>query len=389
MVPKTPLVSRHLLFLILILILVVAIPLHFYINSELENSRYRDAEALQKYAQKVANKIYRFSNGSGSEFYFPRSRIFQAGLYGMGDEEIFSLLERPAADPTEQVTREADRLYLKYPLKANVFRGAYLVVSKQLNYSRLIVNVLVILMVVTLLVLLATFSIIRQSAEPYRRLNRYLENFIKDAMHEMKTPIGVILLNLDGLGSLYENNTMILRAKSALKNMIVVYEDLEFFVKTKRVHHPKQQIDFSLFCHERIAFFSDLLRAKDIKVTADITENIPLHFSRLELSRIIDNTLSNAVKYSKNATEITLSLHEEAYRIVLRICDQGQGIADSARIFERYYRGDKISGGFGIGLNIVKKICEQHHVEISVESEVGKGSCFTYRFQKEEKKSLV
>ncbi len=384
---KRPPISRHLFFLILILILVVAIPLHFYINSELENSRYRDAQALQAYAQKVANKIYRFSNGNGSEFYFPRSNIFQAGLYDVTDQEIFSLLDRPATDPAEQITQEANRLYLQYPLKENVFRGAYLVVSKALSYSHLIVNVLVILMVVTLLVLLATFSIIRQSAEPYRRLNRYLEHFIKDAMHEMKTPIGVILLNLDGLEHRYPKDTMITRARSALKNMIVVYEDLEFFVRNKRSHHPKQQIDFSHFCRERILFFGDLLQAKEMTVEEHITEGILYYFSPIELSRILDNTLSNAIKYSKNNTKITVTLVREPGGILLSIEDQGRGIEDTKRIFERYYRGDRISGGFGIGLNIVKNICRNHGIVIEVTSQKGKGARFAFLFK--EKKSLA
>jgi signal transduction histidine kinase len=368
--------------------LIVSLPLHFYITSELENSEYRDREMLQKYAQKVANRIYTFSNSSEREFYFPRSNLFQGALYDQAGNSLFSLQEQPFILEDEGFAQQEGYRYYTTILKGNVFDAYYLVIAKKNTHAKLIVNVLVILMVTALLVFLALFFILRQSTEPHRQLHRYLENFIKDAMHEMKTPLGVILLNLDGLSSLYENNTMILRAKSALKNMIVVYEDLEFFVKTNRVHHPKQQIDFSDFCHERIEFFGDLLRAKNIKVTSDIGEDIVLCFSRLELSRIIDNTLSNAIKYSKNATEITLSLYEKDQHSILKICDQGRGIENISRIFERYYRGDKISGGFGIGLNIVKKICDQHHVEIQVLSTEGHGTCFNYAFPKKEKKTL-
>jgi len=207
-------------------------------------------------------------------------------------------------------------------------------------------------------------------------------------MHEMKTPLGVILLNLDGLSALYENNTMLLRARSALKNMIVVYEDLEFFVKTKQVHHPKQEIDFSAFCHERIAFFGDLLSAKEIEVVSQIEEGITLYFSKLELSRVLDNTLSNAIKYSRNGTQITVTLHKEDMAIFLEVSDEGGGIEDKQKIFDRYYRGDKISGGFGIGLNIVKNICEQHHVRIEVDTIMGEGTSFRYHFPNRDKKTL-
>jgi len=372
--------KRHLLFQVLILILIVAIPMHFYINSELENSRYKEEGALLQYAQKVANKIYRFSNEGGSEFYFPRSNIFRSALYGADGATIFSLLEHRSEVFIEKSGEINGVLYLKYPLKENVFYGAYLIVSKPLTYSHLITNVLVILMVITLLVLLATFSIIRQSAEPYKRLNRYLENFIKDAMHEMKTPIGVILLNLDGLESRYPKDTMITRARSALKNMIVVYEDLEFFVRNKRSHHPRQEIDLTHFCRDRIAFFGDLLQAKAIMVNEEIEEGIFLEFSSIELSRILDNTLSNAIKYSKNNTCITVTLKREERGTRLSIADQGRGIEDTGRIFERYYRGDKISGGFGIGLNIVKNICDKHGIVIHVLSKKGEGTQFDFLF---------
>ena len=204
------------------------------------------------------------------------------------------------------------------------------------------------------MVFILTFFIIKQSLEPYKKFNIYLENFIKDAMHELKTPIGVILLNLDLLDNIYENNKMVKRSKSALKNMIVVYEDLEFFVRKNRVEHPKEHINISDFFKERIEFFMDLINSKQMRIKQNIQNDLYLNFSKLELSRIIDNTISNAIKYSKNGTKIEIYLQEKQNNIVLKVLDEGKGIQNIDKIFDRYYRGDKISGGFGIGLSIVK-----------------------------------
>ena len=373
--------SRYILFQVLILILIVAIPLHFYIISELENSRYRTEKELERYAQRVAHKIYLFSNSNEQEFYFPRSTIFKSAIYDAEGEPLFSLLEQAPVLSFANFETQQGHYYLKFPLKPNIFNAQMLVIDKKISHARLFVNVLVILMVITLLVLFAILSIIRHSAEPYQQFNRYLENFIKDAMHEMKTPMGVILINLDGLDNLYQNNTMIMRAKSALKNMIVVYEDLEFFVRKNRVEHPKERLDLSQFVQERIAFFDDLLRSKEITVAQKIEEGLIIHFSRLELSRIIDNTLSNAIKYSPSHTKMTVSLHEKQ-QILLSIADQGRGIKDTGKVFERYYRGEKISGGFGIGLSIVKAICEKNRVTVEVISSKEKGASFIYYFKK-------
>ena len=377
--------SRYILFQVLILMLIVAIPLHFYVASELENNRYKMEQELQGYAQRVAHKIYLFSNSNEQEFYFPRSNIFKSGIYNEEGKHIFSLFEKGVDLSFTHFGKQEGYYYLKFRLKPNVFDAPILVVGKKISHARLFVNVLVILMVISLLVLFAILSIIRHSAEPYKQFNRYLENFIKDAMHEMKTPMGVILINLDGLSDSYQDNTMIMRARSALKNMMVVYEDLEFFVRKSRSEHPKEQLNISQYVQERVVFFDDLLRAKGIAVDQQIEHELTIVFSRLELSRIIDNTLSNAIKYSPSGTMITVGVRKEGEEILLIISDQGRGVKDTEKIFERYYRGEKISGGFGIGLSIVKAICDKNDVEIEVKSTLREGSEFVYHFQKSDR----
>ena len=371
MVDKKLIGFKYIFLQAIILVLIATIPMHFYINSELNNEILQDNIELQIYAKKVANKIYKFSNSNQIEFYFPRSDIFKSAIYDKNNKVIFSLMDN---------TSGQNKRHFKYKLKENVFGAKTLVTSKKVSHSKIVLNALIILTIVVLLVFLSSFFIIRQSTEPYKKFNIYLENFIKDAMHEMKTPIGVILLNLDGLSVLHGKNKMIKRAKSALKNMIVVYEDLEFFIRKNAVEHPKVDINLSSFCEDRIEFFMDLLNSKDIEVLKEIQGNLHIAFSKLELSRIIDNTISNAVKYSKNKTTIYLSLAQKSDKIILKIRDEGKGIEDTTKIFNRYYRGDKITGGFGIGLNIVKKICDKNGVHVEVNSQPKVGSQFTFTF---------
>ncbi len=380
MVERNFLSIRYLLAQIIILILIITIPLHFYIKSELENSRFRDEIELKSYAKKVASKIYIFSNSDEKEFYFPRSNVFQGALYDSTGGEIFSLLKQKIELFSSKIATKDGKIYLQIGLKPNIFNAANLVVSKNITYVKIIQNVLAILIVVSFLVFVLIFFIIKHSLEPYKKFNLYLENFIKDAMHELKTPIGVILLNLDLLDNTYRENKMIKRSKSALKNMVVVYDDLEFFVRKNRVEHPKEQINISEFVKERVEFFMDLIESKEMTIKQIIDDKLYLNFSKLELSRIIDNTISNAIKYSKNRTIITIYLQKVDKNLVLRVIDEGRGIEDIDKIFHRYYRGDKISGGFGIGLSIVKNICDKNAVHIEVKSRLGVGSEFIFTF---------
>ncbi len=373
---------KYILLHTVILIIVATIPIHFYINSEMNNESINNKLELSAYAQKVANKIYKFSNSDKTEFFFPRSNVFKSAIYNKDGVVIFSLLDKNIQPFSSKILENEGIIYLKYRLKNNVFNASTVIVSKKISHKKIVINVLSIMIITMLLALLATIFIIKQTAEPYKKFNEYLENFIKDAMHEMKTPLGVILLNLDILDTTYTKNKMVRRAKSALKNMMVVYEDLEFFVRKNVVENPKTDINLSNFCKDRINFFMDLLNSKKITIIDKIEENIIINFNELELSRIIDNTISNAIKYSKNNTTIYIFLNKNDDLIKLKIKDQGKGIENCKDIFNRYYRGDKISGGFGIGLNIVKNICDKNSVHINVTSKVGTGSTFTYTFRK-------
>lgn len=371
---------KYLFLFVLILIAIATLPLYFYINSEVQKNSLVDKILLEKYAQKVAYKIYQFSNSYEKEFFFPRSNIYTSAIYDENEKMLFSLFEKPVLLIRENTVTDDGYTYLKYRLKENVLGVKYLLIAKKISYLPIILNVLFMLIITVVLLFMATLFLVKQSSEPYKRFNKYLENFIKDAMHEMKTPIGVILLNLDGLDATYPKNKMIQRAKSALKNMVVVYEDLEFFVRKNVVEHPKEHINLSTFTKERIEFFKDLLEAKEIFVNKQIEPLLYVEFSKLELARVIDNTLSNAIKYSKNATTITVKVFEKEEKIYLQICDEGKGIKEKEKIFDRYYRGDKISGGFGIGLSIVKTICDKNSVAIELESSPKRGSIFTFIF---------
>ena len=199
-------------------------------------------------------------------------------------------------------------------------------------------------------------------------------------MHELKTPIGVARINVDMLQLRLKNDKNILRIKSALKNMTVIYEDLEYYMQQNEVKDEKRDIEFSNFLAKRVEFFNDLAISKNITFYKNIEENIIINFNEIELYRIIDNNISNAIKYSKESSNITITLKKEEDSIKLIFKDEGVGIKDSSKIFERYYRGDKITGGFGIGLSIVKKICNKNGIKIEITSHINEGSTFTYIF---------
>jgi len=140
----------------------------------------------------------------------------------------------------------------------------------------------------------------------------------------------------------------------------------------------------SQFLHERVEYFSEVASMKGITLLHDIQEGIFLEMNAKQFGRVVDNNLSNAIKYSYEQGTIEVRLHLlEDKRCALSFKDSGIGIEDVDKIFSRYYRENRQTGGFGIGLNIVSSIIKKANIEIKVDSAPKKGATFTYIFPKE------
>ena len=124
---------------------------------------------------------------------------------------------------------------------------------------------------------------------------------------------------------------------------------------------------------------------KQILLKYRIDENLPPETNLNLLEQALVNLVDNAVKYSSEGTRIDLSAKIDDGILLINVIDQGQGIPEKHlhRIFERFYRVDKARsrklGGTGLGLAIVKHIIQAHGGDISVKSEVAKGSSFNIR----------
>jgi len=141
--------------------------------------------------------------------------------------------------------------------------------------------------------------------------------------------------------------------------------------------------DLSAFVQDAGDRFSGLLTNPKVKVVTEVEPDIRLWYDENAVTIILSNLLSNAEKFTDEG-QITLSLNREWDRVRLSVRDTGCGISeeDQARIFDSYYQvpGQQQSSGIGIGLALVKKLCELHHIDLSVNSRPGQGSEFRLLF---------
>ncbi len=205
------------------------------------------------------------------------------------------------------------------------------------------------------------------------------DSFIKHSIHEINTPLAVIMTHIDLFKMKEGENRYLSKIEAASKIIGNIYSDLSYMVKKDRFLYEKKNLNISTFLEDRIDFFSEIALGNRHNIISEIQDDVWLYFSEEELQRIIDNNLSNAIKYANKGTEVKISLVQEKEETVLKFVSISPKIEDTKSIFKAYKREDDVKGGFGLGLEIVYTICKKENIEIEVQSDDNM-TAFIYKF---------
>jgi len=208
------------------------------------------------------------------------------------------------------------------------------------------------------------------------------DSFIKHSIHEINTPLAVIMTHIDLFKMKEGENRYLSKIEAASKIIANIYEDLSYMVKKDRFVYKKEMIDMSEFLLERVDFFLEISLGNNHKIHTNIEKDIHLYMSSEKLQRIIDNNLSNAIKYANKATDIDVSLVENKNEIILSFLSKSPKISDTKAIFKAFTREDNVKGGFGLGLEIVHSICVKENISIDLTSN-DTHTIFKYTFKKD------
>lgn len=207
------------------------------------------------------------------------------------------------------------------------------------------------------------------------------DSFIKHSIHEINTPLAVIMTHIDLYKMKEGDNRYLSKIEAASKIISNIYEDLSFMVKKDRVEYRPKTMDFSAFILDRVDFFYEISLGNKHKIITHIQEGIECYFCPEKLQRIVDNNLSNAIKFANRGTDVEIFLHTEDEKIVLSFLSRSPKIKDIKGIFKAYKREDDVKGGFGLGLEIVHSICVEENIMIDLKSDDNQ-TIFTYIFNK-------
>ncbi len=221
--------------------------------------------------------------------------------------------------------------------------------------------------------------------EKTRHLNSLIksqDSFIKHSIHEINTPLAVIMTHIEIYEMKYGKNRYLSKIEAGAKMISTIYDDLGYMVKKDRLHYEKILMDFSSFLRGRVEFFEEIAEGNHHHIITDIEDGIDVLFNDIELQRVIDNNLSNAIKFSKKKSDIGIILKREDSFILLEFLTYSPKIIDTKLIFEPFHREASTEIGFGLGLEIVGSICKKEGVIVCVDSDE-MVTRFSYQFRRE------
>lgn len=215
------------------------------------------------------------------------------------------------------------------------------------------------------------------------------KQFTSDVSHELRTPMTVIMaqceLILDGdeerSAAEYKAALEVIKRQGGRMSRLI--SDMLQFTRLERKagSYVMENICLSEI-FESVCEDMALLQTNGITLKYDIEENIHVKGNRELLSRLITNMISNSYKYGNENGHIEVALCREKGKARLTVTDDGIGIApdDLDKVFNRFYQADssRSGGGTGLGLSMVREIASMHGGEAYAESELGKGSVFTF-----------
>ena len=232
-----------------------------------------------------------------------------------------------------------------------------------------------IFLVLEILIFIISRKITSWLIKPVETTFQKQKEFIEDASHELKTPLSVIITSCDMLESSTKNNKWLTNIKNESNRMNSLISDLLDLASTEHEETFNMKLDnISKVIELSVLTFEAKAYEKDLILNYSIEPDINIYFDENSIKQLIEILLDNAIKHSKAATAITVTLTSSKNIVELKIKNHGDTIpkGEEEKIFERFYRIDKSrnrnENRYGLGLAIAKNIVNKHQGTIKAYS---------------------
>lgn len=224
---------------------------------------------------------------------------------------------------------------------------------------------------------------LNSEVERNHELLKYNRSCIADTIHQIKTPLTNIMMNGEMIKSATEGESLtcyIDRIDSSINMISNSCDDLAYAITLDTIEYTPFEIDLTETIRQRIFFFTTISHLSFKNIEFALMDEAIVFMNQIELERLLDNNLSNAIKYADAHKPIVVSLVNNEQVALLQFESFGKQILNKERIFDEGYREEHGKRGLGLGLSMVRAICLKYGIIYSVSSEDGKNT-FTYQFK--------
>ena len=362
-------------FLVLVILSVVSF-LYYQFQEDLMLQEKR--QILQNYSNDLVYRLKDLHVNIDKNDIYPRDERFESAVYDSDKRKIFSTLKSRNVSLDEVIYLNKDYIHFIKEPESYYLGSKYIVVEildDKIWFENIKYKMVVYFLLAFAFMLFLGYFISKLFLKPMRDALHLLDRFIKDTTHELNTPVSAIIANIEMIDKNLLDDKLakkINRIEIGAKTISNIYEDLTFITLNNQIISNNENIDLSTILKQRIDFFNSIANMKKIDFQIYIKEEVFIFCDVKKISKLIDNLISNAIKYNKISGFIRIVLTKNS----LIIEDSGKGISKEnlEKLFERYSRFDKSVGGFGIGLNIVSLIAKEYDFKIEVTSNIDVGT---------------
>jgi two-component system OmpR family sensor kinase len=354
----------------------------FYISSK-HHLLDQQRESLKYEAEHIKSQLRILHQSNTQKLVYPRHEYIKSAIYNLDKVYIFGTFQK---EQSLDINKYGRNLYYITKIEPYYLGAAYLLVSKAIVFApieKLQKSIFLFMLGAGLFFTILGYFLGKLFVAPMRDAMEQLNHFIQDTTHELNTPISTILTNIEMIETFSkddEKSTELKRIEIASKTLSRIYDDLTYLNLNHKYHRNIVNLNMGILVEERMLYFSAMAEAKGLQVSVDTDPNIILQIDRNDAIRLIDNLISNAIKYNRSKGVLHVILTKKQFSVK----DTGIGIGskDLQTIQQRFKRANKSEGGFGIGLDIVNQVVNSYGFILEVSSKEGKGTEVRVKWEK-------
>ena len=364
-------------------VLLISVLLYIYYNNELKSVADSCSMEMSNSSMHIKSDI--LNSYMKHKKYVPKkleNDEIRYALYDKDKKVIYSYLDGAQfVDFSETSMYESSHYhYYITTLNEQAIPVKYIAIETCLgiqNRNNLKIYVIVALILSGIFIGFIGYLLSKILLKPVREKIEDMDKFIKDSAHELNTPITVLMTSTSMLKRGKNPDKMMRYILSSSKQISQIYNDIHFSAFNEINEDVFEEFNLKELVKDSVEYFNDISITKQIVINDDLDDCFIL-MDKTKTQKLINNMISNAIKYSNNNSIINVAIKNN----ILSVEDFGIGISEKEQkeIFKRYKRGTNIEGGFGIGLDIVKRICDEHELKLDLKSQLEVGSTFYIDF---------